>query len=301
LPDSTPAEAGSTDVELVEGRGLAFSRARAQAPPCWDEAAWFQSFSVGDGSTYLRWRELFEFLISGDGRRISARSLGDASWEAFQTYLLGQVLSYALINQGLEPLHATVVVTGSGALALLGDCGYGKSSLAAGFLRAGGRLLTDDLLLLEEKNGGLLAYPSFPRIKLFPEINQSILGGEADGNPMNPYTRKLVIPLGPHQFCSTPQPLKAILVLRPPHPRSPSRRVTIRRLTPRQAHLALQANTFNTLVTEPARLKRLFSLAARVATSVPFKSLSYPRDLSRLPEVVEAVNLSLARMSTRKG
>lgn len=286
---------------MVKGSGLTFSRALALAPPGWDEAAWSQSFTLDDGSTYLRWPNLFEFLISSDGRRISARPLGDASWEAFQTYLLGQVLSYALIKRGLEPIHATVVVTGSGALALLGDCGYGKSSLAAGFLRAGGRLLTDDLLLLEEKNGGLLAYPSFPRIKLFPETNKSILGREADGSLMNPYTRKLVIPLGPNQFCSTPQPLKAILVLRPPHPRSPSRRVTIRRLTPRQAHLALHANTFNTQVTEPARLQRLFRLAERVAAAVPCKSLSYPRDLNRLPEVVETILANLKRMPPRKG
>lgn len=285
----------------MEESGLSFSRALALGPPGWEEAAWSQSFTLDDGSTYLRWPKLFEFLVSSDGRRISARPLSQASWESFQTYLLGQVLSYALTKQGLEPFHATVVVIGGEGVALLGDCGYGKSSLAAGFIRAGSRLLTDDLLILEEKNGGLLAYPSFPRIKLFPESNQSILGREVDGSLMNPYTRKLVIPLDPHQFCSTPQPLKAILVLRPPHPQSPSRRVTLRSLTPRQAHLALHANTFNSSVTDPARLQRLFNLAARVATAVPCQSLSYPRDLSRLGEVVAAVRQNLERMTGRKG
>jgi hypothetical protein len=301
LPDFTLTEPSSADVELAEGSGRDFSAARAETAEGVNEAAWSQTFTLKEGSTYLRWANLFEFLISRDGRRIVGRPLGDASWEGFQTYLLGQVLSHALINQGLEPVHATVVATGAGALALLGDCGYGKSSLAAAFLRAGARLLTDDLLLLEEKNGGFLAYPSFPRLKLFPETIRSILGREADGSFMNPYTRKLVIPVDPHQFCATPQPLRALLVLRPPRPEAPPRRLTIRKLTPRQAHLALHANTFNAAVTDPARLQRLFRLAARVAAVVPAKSLSYPRDLGRLPEIVEAVLANLGRIPPRRG
>ena len=52
------------------------------------------------------------------------------------------------------------------AVAFLGDSGFGKSSLAAYLLSAGDRLVTDDLLLLQESEG-FLAYPGPPRIKLF--------------------------------------------------------------------------------------------------------------------------------------
>jgi hypothetical protein len=286
-------------VELVEADYSVFSLARSEVPPG-EKDVWSQYFTLSDGATYLRWPQLFEFLVSPDGRRIAAHPLGNATWEAFQTYLLGQVLSYALIKRGLEPIHATVVLVEAGAVALLGDCGYGKSSLAAAFIRAGAQLLTDDLLILKEDNGGFLAYPSFPRIKLLPETVNSILGSGTEGCLMNPYTRKLIIPLGDSQYCPTPQPLKAIFVLRPPHRGTQPRRVTIRRLTPSQTHLALHTNTFNFRITEPARLLRLFSLAARVAAAVPAKSLSYPRDLNRLPEVVEAISLNLKKMPPRR-
>ncbi|PYT92309.1 MAG: hypothetical protein DMG36_15620 [Acidobacteria bacterium] len=82
---------------------------------------WFHYAPLEDGSDYLRWTGLFEFLISADGRRIAARTLTDISQEAFQTYLLGQVLSFALLKQGIESLHSTVVAVDGGAVAILGD------------------------------------------------------------------------------------------------------------------------------------------------------------------------------------
>src|SRR5204863_102769 len=108
-----------------------------------------------------------------------SRRFDGASAESFQVYLLGQALSFALVKQGLEPLHATVVVVDGQGVAFLGDNGYGKSSLAACFLEGGYRLLTDDLLLLKASGGDVLAYPGPPRIKLFPEVARRFLGDAA--------------------------------------------------------------------------------------------------------------------------
>lgn len=56
------------------------------------------------------------------------------------------------------------------------------------------------------------------------------------------------------------------------------------------------ANTFNTKVTEPERQMRLLAWASRLANRIPVKSLSYPRDLVRLPEVVTAIKRSLDKI-----
>ena len=88
--------------------------------------------------------------------------------------MLGQALSFALVRQGFEPLHATVVVVDDHAVAFLGGNAFGKSSLAACFLEAGYRLLTDDLLILRESSDRILAYPGPPRIKLFPKIAEPV-------------------------------------------------------------------------------------------------------------------------------
>lgn len=284
-----PTNSGPADFDLFAGPARLFSRARREVGQNPQSMQWCQYARLPDGADYLRWANLFEFLISPDGGKIACRSLGNTSWEAFHTYLLGQVLSHALLKRGIEHLHATAVVGDEGAVGFVGDCGYGKSSLAAAFLKAGHRLLTDDLLVLKDAGRGFWAYPGPPRIKLFPEIAQAFMGESLNGIPMNPFTPKLIIPLGPDRACAKPCTLKAIFVLRPPKPEFQGKRVSIRTLSPRGAFLALIANTFNVIVKEPERLKGLFALAAALAASIPIKSLSYPRDPAILPEVVKTI------------
>src|SRR5882724_6839105 len=163
-----PEAVGDPDVEIREDSAglLAAALERSDLAP--DREAWMQHARLADGSTYVRWEGLFHFLIPADGRRIVYGRLGDASEESIQTYLLGQVLSYALTKQGHETLHATVVVIGSRAVGFLGESGMGKSTLAAAFLETGAKLVTDDLLRLEPHGAGYVAFSGPPRIKLMP-------------------------------------------------------------------------------------------------------------------------------------
>jgi hypothetical protein len=294
LPSHARSEPTLGEVELFDGPFALFERISREALANANGKGWCRRGRTRDGLTYLLWPGLFEFVVSADGRRVAGRPLADASPEAFRTYLLSQVISFALLGQGIESLHATVLEVEGGAVAFLGDCGYGKSTLAAAFLGAGHRLLTDDLLVAKPNPDGVLAFPGPPRIKLFPEPARCFLG-DVSGPSMNGLTPKQVIPLGPGQSVSAPRPLRAFYVLRPPADQSRRSRVTVRRLSPRHAVLRLLANTFNAAVRDPARLARQFAAASLLATTVPVKSLSYPRDLSQLPFVVEAVRSDLVR------
>jgi hypothetical protein len=243
--------------------------------------------SLRDGSRYLRWSGAFEFLIPPDGRSVTCRPLTPRGVDAFHTHL-GPSLSFALINLGFEPLHSTTVVVDGGGIALMGDCGYGKSSLGASFVKAGYRLLTDDLLVTSQEAGRFVAYPGAPRVKLYPAVARIIFGARVAGLRLKPLTPKLIIPLDDARSQRTPVPLKAIYVLRPPGARATSR-VSIRRLSQRTAFVELVRNTFNMAVSDPDRLERQFSVATRLAMDVPVKSLSYPREFRMLVEAREAI------------
>ncbi len=290
LPGPEFARSGTARVELFRGSTSLFSRARRQAETTQPKGKWFRHVRLSDGADYIEWSGLFEFLVSADGRRIACHRLNGASDDAFQTYLLSQVLSFALLKKRIEPLHATAVVVDGEAVAFLGDCGFGKSSLGAAFLQAGHRLLTDDLRVLKDEGHRFVAYPGPPRIKLFPDIASNLLGERANGTPMNNQTPKLVIPLDQDEAVPPEGalPLKAIYVLKPPvSTRGP--RITIRLLSARRAFVELITNTFNAVIVEPDRLKRQFALASRLAARVPVKSLSFPRILAQLPLVQKAI------------
>jgi len=295
LPFPESAGLEPTDVELVEGPLSLFSEAAREANISPDAPGWFYYARLWNGSLYLRWSRLFEFLISADGRRVVGRPHTDASHEAFHTYLLGHVLSCALLKRGIESLHVTAVVIDGEAVGFMGDCGYGKSSLGAAFIQAGYSLLSDDLLVVEEKGRDFFAYPGPPRIKLFPEIANSLLGEGVKGTPMHNLTPKLIIPLERQQSYRCAVPLKTIYMLTRPAARRRGEEVSIRGVSQRKSYLGLLKNTFNTVIAEPDRLKRQFALTAQVASKVPIKLLAYPRTLAVLPLVREAILRDLAR------
>src|SRR5579864_3207494 len=133
---------GLAEVEFRTAEATVFRQATTGRNSLSWSDGWFQYAALLDGSSYVRWDGVGEFLVSGDGRHIAGRQAEPASSESFQVYMLGQALSFALVKQGLEPLHATAVVVGGHAAAFLGPSGAGKSTLAACFLEAGHRLLT---------------------------------------------------------------------------------------------------------------------------------------------------------------
>jgi len=297
LPLPAPADRRATrpDTEIACGSAGRFAAIRRASGGPIDPTRWFHLRALPDGSRYLCWTGLFEFLVDRGGRRILARPLAGARAmpRAFETYLLGQVLSFALLAQGREPLHATCVVVGGEAIGFLGDCGQGKSTLAAAFVRGGHRLLTDDLLVLRAARGGFLAHAGPARIKLFPHAARNVLGRRFTGSPMNGRTPKLVIPLddGGDAPGRRAVPLRALYVVRVGPVTAP---VTLRRLTPQEAFVELTRNTFNACDVGPHRLSRQLDVAARVALAVPVKRLSYPRGFERLAGAREAVERDLS-------
>ncbi|MFC1500042.1 hypothetical protein ACFL6T_03365 [Candidatus Zixiibacteriota bacterium] len=286
---------GEPDIELKEAAESFFSDLLADksARRGWrsDEDDRFTSCVLSDGSDYLRWSGLFEFHVSSSGDVITCRSLENTPVESFQTYLLGHVLSWALLKQQVEQLHASVVEVDGRAIGFLGDSGFGKSTLSAAFLDAGYRLLTDDLLILDEVGDGFQAHPGIARIKLDPAVAREILGGDLGGVPMNPDTGKEVILLeaGMSVPPIKPVPVGALYILASPGDESASEGTTIKPLTPSQACVELIRNTFNTFIDDPVRLQNQFNFSTRVAERIPVKMLSYPRRLDLLPQVIEMI------------
>jgi hypothetical protein len=289
FPLPRPVDSSFLEIELKIGAASLFSKALQGAALRPHPRSWFRHAQLEDGSAYVRWGDNFQFLVSADGREITCGWLGPASKESFQVYALGHALSFALVKRGLEPLHATSVVINGRAVAFLGRCGFGKSSLAASFLEAGYQLLTDDLLLLRKNGGGFYGYAGPPRIKLFPGVARAFLKENLGGVPMNSGTTKLVLPLLENQVCRMATPVVAICVLRSAPKVAGKGLISVAPLPPKEALLELLKGTFNRLLTGPERLERQFAAVSQLVAKVPVFTLSYPKVLRRLPEVRDAV------------
>jgi hypothetical protein len=269
---------GAPDLDLVLARNE-----EAASFAGGDRRRWFSHCQLPDGSTHLRWRGLAEFVISRDGSSIGWRPLAPRTREALRGHLLTQVLSFSLLARGREPLHASAVAVPGGAIGFLGDCGAGKSSLTAAFLRAGHPLVTDDLLVLRGRKGGYAVEPGVPRIKLFPRVARRLLKGRRPGQRMVPGTRKLVFSV-PHALSvRRPLPLHSLYVL------AKGRSVRVLPVSPAVAFLEILRDAFNTVWVDRPRLVRQFQFARAVASRVRIRRITYPRRLSAIDEVREAI------------
>jgi hypothetical protein len=245
-----------------------------------------------DGSKYLGWRNVFEFHISSDSKTVTGLSTDGAPEAAFKTYMLGHLISYVLLGLGVETVHAASIVIDGEAIGLLGDSARGKSTLSAAFLKAGHRLLTDDFLVVIPKGDEYLAYPGFPRIKLYERVAKHLIAEGKQGTPMTTHRRtKMIYPLEAHL---EPVRLRALYSLTSPKTVVGMKNVSIEPFSEREAYLNLTENSFNARVKTPERLAAQFAWATVLVKKVPVKRLSYPRVMEILPDVIAAVKEDLA-------
>src|SRR5205814_1400196 len=145
----------------------------------------------------------------------------------------------------VEPLHATAVVVDGRGIAFVGHSGFGKSTLAAAFLNAGHRLLTDDLLVVEESGNAVIAFPGAPRIKLFPKAAERLLPGTPQQGVMNSSTPKRILAVAQERRHDRAVPLEAIYLLADPRQACRSEAIRIQPLTAIEKIAGLMESTFN--------------------------------------------------------
>ncbi len=250
-------------------------------------------YRLRSGALHLHWAGLGDFVIDHSGRRVLARRAPEAFHGEFRDLLLSAILSFALLEQGLETLHASSVVFDGRAVAFAGRARSGKSTLAAYFVRQGHSFLTDDLLAVHRAGRQVKACPTVPQIKLEPETLRAL--------GLNPRRFPRVVPGSAYtkqlwQVPTTRQPRSLAAVYFPRL--SDSRRARLR-LTPMsrtEFFQELLGYSFNAVLVPRRRLRRQFVLFSRIADRIPARRITLPRGLHRLEEVAERIEQDLAEI-----
>lgn len=241
------------------------------------------------GFEVLRFPGVLDFYLWPD--RITCHLVDPKYQFLIEIRLLGPVLSYWLEQRGAAALHASAVEVDGRAAAFLSTHGAGKTGLAAALMRAGGELLTDDLLPVAEREGAFLGLPGYPQMRMWPDEADWFLGG-FEGLPLvHSELSKRRVAVGPDgfgSFCDRPLPLACVyLPERLPDPSAP---VTIREISPRDALIELVRHSFSPFLVEAAGLQaQRFDRFARLVREVPVRRLSYPTGFDRLPYVAEVL------------
>ena len=221
------------------------------------------TFDVVDGGHMLRWHPAPHADVS-----------------AARADVVGRVLATALHLEGGLALHASAVAIGGRAFAFVAPKRHGKSTLALALVRAGARLLTDDVLPLVP---GMPTWQARPGVHAMLVAEDSGRALDADGPARG--GKRLFAGLPDDSIQATAVPLGGVYVLHPLVAAADGPAVRRSRLSDIVAPLALTAH---------ARLGALLGAeagdvlrrAAAVTADVPVWNLGITRDLGRLDEVV---------------
>lgn len=105
-----------------------------------------------------------KFRLDAHGQRLDcAPRHAGLDW---QRALIGKVVPSVSVVRGYEALHAGVVDSPDGVVAIAGPSGSGKSSLAIELVRRGWPLFADDELTLEKDGDTVRAHPGTPHMNL---------------------------------------------------------------------------------------------------------------------------------------
>ena len=294
------------ELPKIDGAGPR-CRVRVVSDPPAVPAAWLHEWHLPSGEAWLsigrlasdyllRFPSVADFLVSPDGGRVGCASAPDVPYDTVRHLLLDQVLPLVVSLRGDLALHASAVAHDGGAIAFMGSTGQGKSTLAASFARDGLRVLTDDCLVVQRTDGGLVGVPAYPGLRLWPHVIPELFGEVPELSDVAHYSdkKRLDATLGGLGFCREPVPMRRIFVLAPDEARDGDAPARVAPLSPREAFMALLTHAYRLDVTDRGRLRGEFDRLGRVAHAPLFYRLEFSRDLSRLPGVRATILAHLA-------
>lgn len=116
----------------------------------------------------LRVHTLCDFMISRDGSTVECRPVAGTDPDVVSVLLSGTVTAFLWMLRGRAVLHGSAVLQGSTAVALLGQSGSGKSTVAALCCAAGAKVLSDDLVVLETSRDAVWCLGGATELRLRP-------------------------------------------------------------------------------------------------------------------------------------
>jgi hypothetical protein len=253
------------------------------------------------GEDYLaRFPDLCEFRIRPREMRIECMPVPGTPSSTIVHLLLDHAIPRFLsLQAGYLVLHASAVLMEGHAVAILGQSGQGKSTLATYLASNGSSLLTDDCLVLrkEESIGKWLAEPGYASVRLWSDSSEA-LGINGDTlTEFAHYTAKMrACDRVMMQHARQRTSLAACLLLTPA---AAPGRVVIKPLSTAERFQALLQAVFRLDPENADMNRREFGALMDVMASVRCYSLSYERDYALLPTVRKVIMESIQATEVR--
>ena len=218
-----------------------------------------------------------------DGNEIIVNIKTSINQNTLRSLILSQGMGIILHQRGFLVLHGSAVQMDDGAVAFLGRCGDGKSTITAALNNKGYSIISDDVLpvKLDENNIPLLL-PSFPTIKLYNDVIEYLNEDYRNYDKIHPeiekylYKTKNMVKLDFTQF-------NTIYIL------DKAGKNEIRLLKPQEKLISLIKNTYPKSMFGPIEKTQNLKQCTTLLKNVEIKQLNVTHSFKKLGQLIEIV------------
>ena len=241
----------------------------------------FQARLYGDPAGYGVWIDgMGGFGVEPDVPRITVPPSSETIRR--EERLWGVPAALCFSYRGDLPVHASAIEVGGRALVFCGPGRFGKTTLAAAFLRAGHRVLSEDLVCVRQTEGGPAVLPGPAMLRVRPDVAERLGPIEGTRTVLRDGERVHLAMEEGLRGTGDPVPLAGILILKRGLPQITLYRVQAERFLPE-----LFSVSFN-LPSDVERV-RSFGGVVDLAGSTPLWLLDRPLEFATLGEVLDRV------------
>jgi hypothetical protein len=252
--------------------------------------------SFGDGQFFrLCYSDGTRFVVNDVATRIWGAAGESQTIEDLSTYFLGPVMGYVLRRRGVTALHASALCVDGRAVVLAGMAGAGKSTTAAALALRGLPVLCEDIAALEEKEGEFAIEPGYPRVCLWPESVEMLMG-HVDALPrIAPNWEKCYLQLDgtKARLDTQKRSLAAVYIL---SPRETDNAPRIEDVGSREVLLELVQNTYMNWLLDRGQRAQEFELLSRLVSQIPVRRIVPHCDPARIGALSELIVTDAASM-----
>lgn len=230
-----------------------------------------------------------------EGREIIICPTKKAKGSGFRFLVAGVGMGLLLYQRGIHSLHGSAISLDGQAVAFVGRKGMGKSTTASVLHKQGHPLITDDVLPIHVSSDSVSVTPSFPHLKLFPNVLEGVLEEDPDSYLQVDPANKKRARSATENFPRRRLPLRCIYVL---DWGDQSTQIRASPLTGKKACLELLRHSFALRMFKsngatPDQLNTMSHLAAHV----PVRTLERPYDVEKAKRISSFLKSDLASVA----
>ena len=229
------------------------------------------------------------FLVDRTAERVWGTCLPPFTNEDVAGYLVGPVMGFVLRRRSILALHASAVAVGGQAIVLCGESQAGKSTTAAALALRGIPVMCEDIAPLIEETERFQVVPGYPRICLWPDSVEQLLGAKDALPQLTPTWEKSFLPLDGTRakFEARKKQLGAVYLLAPRTAEASAPR--IEELGAREALMELVQNTYMNWLLDRHQRAAEFDALSKLVAQVPVRRIVPHADPGRIGELCDLI------------